>query len=47
MTGAFQTFANKLIISFKTEGSSDLFSIVDSMPVITSGSKNRTGKVAP
>ncbi len=46
MTGAFQALANILISSFKPEGCSDLFSIVDSMPVITSGSKNRTGKVA-
>ena len=42
MTGAFQALANILISSFKPEGCS----IVDSMPVITSGSKNRTGKVA-
>ena len=47
LTGAFQALANILISSFKPEGCSDLFSIVDSMPVITSGSKNRTGKVAP
>ena len=47
LAGAFQALTNILISSFKPEGCSDLFSIVDSMPVITSGSKNRTGKVAP
>ncbi len=46
LTGAFQALVNKLISSFKPEDCSKLFSIVDSMPVITSGGKNRTGKVA-
>ena len=46
LTGAFQALANKLIETFKPNNCSDLFSIVDSMPVITCGSKNRTGKVA-
>jgi hypothetical protein len=46
LTGAFQALANKLIEKFKPKDCSDLFSIVDSMPVITCGSKNRTGKVA-
>jgi len=46
LTGAFQVLVNKLISSFKPANCSDLFSIVDSMPIITSGSKNRTGKVA-
>jgi len=46
LTGAFQALANKLIDSFKPEDCSDLFSIVDSMPIITCGGKNRKGKVA-
>lgn len=46
LTGAFQALACKLISSFKPENCSNLFSIVDSMPIITSGGRNRTGKVA-
>jgi len=46
LTGAFQALVNKLISSFKPEDCSKLFSIVDSMAIITSGGKNRTGKVA-
>ena len=47
LNGAFQTLTKTLISSFKPENCSDLFSIVDSMPIITCGGKNRTGKVAP
>jgi hypothetical protein len=46
LTGAFQALAIKLISSFKPEDCSKLFSIVDSMPIITSGGRNRIGKVA-
>ena len=46
LTGAFQALVSKLISSFKPENCSNLFSIVDSMPIITSGGRNRTGKVA-
>jgi hypothetical protein len=46
LAGAFQALANKLIVSFKPEDCSSLLSIVDSMPIITSGGKNRNGKVA-
>lgn len=46
LTGAFQALVSKLISSFKSENCSNLFSIVDSMPIITCGGRNRTGKVA-
>jgi len=46
LTGAFQALVNKLFSSFKPKDCSNLFSIVDSMPIITSGGRNRTGKVA-
>jgi len=46
LTGAFQALVSKLISSFKPENCSNLFSIVDSMPIITCGGRNRTGKVA-
>lgn len=46
LAAAFQALTNKLIVSFKPEDCSSLLSIVDSMPIITSGGKNRNGKVA-
>lgn len=46
LTGTFQALVCKLISSFKPENYSNLFSIVDSMPIITSSGRNRTGKVA-
>ena len=46
LAGAFQALASKLIVSFKPENCSSLLSIVDSMPIITCGGKNRNGKVA-
>ena len=46
MTCAFKALINKLISSFKPANCRNLFSIVDSKPLITSGSKNMTGKVA-
>lgn len=39
LASAFEALANKLISSFKPDDCSDLVSIVDSMPIITSGSK--------
>jgi len=46
LSGAFEALANKLIVSFKPEGCSNLFSLIDSMPIITCAGKNRKGKVA-
>ncbi len=46
LVSAFQALAGKLIDSFKPENCSSLFSLVDSMPIITCAGKNRTGKVA-
>lgn len=47
LTSAFQSLVIKLFGAFKPLECCSLISIVDSMPIITSGSKNRTGKVAP
>jgi hypothetical protein len=47
LSEAFAVLSQRLIESFKPVDCDSMISLVDSMPVITSAGRNRTGKVAP
>lgn len=47
LANAFQFLAVYLIVSFKPKECNPTVSLLDSMPIFTSASKNRVGKVAP
>jgi hypothetical protein len=47
LSEAFRVLSQRLIESFKPVECDAMISLVDSMPVITSAGRNRTGKVAP
>jgi hypothetical protein len=47
LSEAFTALSQRLIDSFKPEDCDLMVSLLDSMPVITSAGRNRTGKVAP
>jgi hypothetical protein len=47
LSEAFAVLSQRLIDSFKPADCDSMISLVDSMPVITSAGRNRTGKVAP
>jgi len=47
LSEAFTVLSQRLIESFKPVDCDSMISLVDSMPVITSAGRNRTGKVAP
>ena len=47
LSEAFAVLSQRLIKSFKPADCDSMISLVDSMPVITSAGRNRTGKVAP
>ena len=47
LSEAFTALSQRLIESFKPVDCDSMISLVDSMPVITSAGRNRTGKAAP